>query len=45
MYFFILILFIYVFAKIFSRKFRQLNIDNINFFTLNIDDNKENKKE
>ncbi len=34
MYFFIIVLFIYLLAKLFSRKFRQLNINNINFFSL-----------
>lgn len=27
MYFFTVILFIYIFAKVFSKKFRRLNID------------------
>lgn len=45
MYFFVFILFIYIMTKIFSRKFRELSIDNINFFKLNLDENNNLKKE
>jgi hypothetical protein len=45
MYFFVFILFIYILAKIFSRKFRELSIDNINFFKLDLDENNNLKKE
>ena len=45
MYFFVFILFIFILAKVFSKKFRQLNIDNINFFKLNIDEDINLKKE
>jgi hypothetical protein len=38
MYFFIFVFVIYALAKIFSKKFRQLNIDNIHFFKSNIED-------
>jgi hypothetical protein len=45
MYFFIFVLLIYILAKIFSKRFRQLNIDNINFFKLNIDEDHVIKEE
>lgn len=44
MYFFLFVLFIYILAKIFSKKFRQLNINNINFYKLNIEENNKLKK-
>lgn len=44
MYIFVFILLIYIIAKTFSKKFRQFNIDNINFFELNIDDNNKKKE-
>ena len=39
MYLFIIVLITFVFAKIFSKKFRQTNFSNIFFFKLNLDDN------
>jgi hypothetical protein len=45
MYFFVFILFIYILAKMFSKKFRQLNNDNINFFKLDIYEDIDLKKE
>lgn len=35
MYLFIVVLFIYIFAKIFSKNFRQLKLNNFNFYKSN----------